>query len=391
MEIRTLKPEEFDAAIELGEYAFQYRMTAEAKEKARKRFKPENTWGMFDEEGRLSAKLGLLNADIFVNGKKMPMSGVAGVATWPEYRRQGLVKQLLTHSLQVMNESGKLISMLHPFSFAFYRKFGWEMFSDFKKYVISTEKLPAKQVTEGTVRRGVTDISVLNRVYEAYASRYNGMMVRDEDRWKHAILNDEEDQTAVYYDSAGEPQGFLLYKVQKQEMQVYEFIYLTEEARQALWTFIGNHDSMIKQTVLDHMPVDDGLTYMLADPRITQEIVPFGMARIVNVPGFIEAYAFQSDGKEQAWTVQIQDPYAPWNEGKWRIALSPEGTAAVTAADPAERAQLSLDIQTLTTMMLGYKRPGELLNMGRLAGEPEAVAYLERVIPIGRTFLLDFF
>lgn len=181
------------------------------------------------------------------------MSGVVSVATWPEYRRQGLVKQLLTHSLQVMNESGKLISMLHPFSFAFYRKFGWEMFSDFKKYVIPTEKLPAKQVTEGTVRRGVTDISVLNRVYEAYASRYNGMMVRDEDRWKHAILNDEEDQTAVYYDSAEEPQGFLLYKVQKQEMQVYEFIYLTEEARQALWTFIGNHDSMIKQTVLDRI------------------------------------------------------------------------------------------------------------------------------------------
>lgn len=390
MEIRTLKPEEFDASVELGEYAFQYRMNAEAKEKARKRFKPENTWGIFDEEGRLIAKLGLLNVDIFVNGIKMPMSGVAGVATWPEYRRQGLVKQLLNQSLRVMNESGKLISMLHPFSFAFYRKFGWEMFSDFKKYVIPTEKLPSKQVTEGTVRRDVKDISVLNRVYEAYASRYNGMMARDENRWKYAIL-DDEDRSAVYYDASGEPQAFLLYKVEKQEMQVFEFVWLTEESRQALWTFIGNHDSMIKQAILDHMPLDDGLTYTLADPRITQEITPFGMARIVNIPRFLEAYAFQSCEVEQSWTIQIQDPFAPWNEGKWRVTVSPEGKASVSEASPEDPVQLNCDIQTLTTMMLGYKRPSELLNLGRLAGEKETVDRLERLIPIGRTFLLDFF
>ncbi|GIO34988.1 MULTISPECIES: GNAT family N-acetyltransferase [Paenibacillus] len=390
MEIRTLKPEEFDASMELGEYAFQYRVTAEEKEKARKRFRPENTWGIFDEDGRLSAKLGLLNVDIFVNGRKMPMSGVAGVATWPENRRQGLVKQLLTHSLKFMNESGKLVSMLHPFSFAFYRKYGWEMFNDYKKYVIPTEKLPAKQVTEGTVRRDVKDIPVLNRIYEAYASRYNGMMVRSEDRWKHAILGDE-DHTAVFYDASGEPQGFLLYKVEKQEMEVHEFVWLTEESRRALWTFICNHDSMIKQAVLAQMPMDDGLTYMLADPRITQEIIPFGMARIVNVAGFIEAYAFQGTGEEQTWTVRLQDPYAPWNEGNWRITVSPEGNAAVSKEDEGEPAQLSCDIQTLTTLMFGYKRPGELVNMGRLAGDPEAAAMLERVIPAGRTFLLDFF
>ncbi|MCJ8014961.1 GNAT family N-acetyltransferase [Paenibacillus sp. KQZ6P-2] len=389
MEIRTLTPEDFDAMIELGEYAFQYRMSAEQEEKARKRFTPENTWGAFDEEGRLSAKLALLPVDIYVYGEKMPMAGIAGVATWPEYRRQGLVKQLLTHSLQVMNESGKLLSMLHPFSFPFYRKYGWEMFSEYKKYVIPTDKLPAKEETEGTVRRDIKDIAILNQIYEEYAKGYNGMMLRSEDRWKNSILDDEH--TAVYYSPSGEPEGYLLYIAEKKELFVAEFVWLSEESRKALWTFLCNHDSMVTQTVLAQLPADDGLAYMLADPRVTQEIVPFGMARIVNAAGFIEAFPFQSSGQEQSWTVQISDPYAPWNEGGWQWKLSGDGKASAIPADPNEKTQLQCDIQTLTTMMLGYKRPTELWKMGRLTGEAEAVTRLEYAIPVGQTFLLDHF
>ncbi|WP_136609078.1 GNAT family N-acetyltransferase [Paenibacillus dokdonensis] len=390
MEIRTLKTEDFDAMIRLGEYAFQYRMSAEDKDNARKRFSPENTWGIFGEEGELGAKLVLLPVDIFVHGKKIPMAGIGGVATWPEYRRQGLVKQLLTHSLKVMYESGKLLSLLHPFSFPFYRKYGWEMFSDNKKYVIPTDKLPAKEMTDGTVRRDITDIAVLNQVYEAYASGFNGMMVRSEERWKHSIL-DDEGHTAVYYSPSGEPQGYLLYKAEKKELLVEEFVWLNEESRRALWTFICNHDSMVTQTVLAQMPANDGLTYMLADPRITQELTPFGMARIVNAAGFVEEYAFQGSGEEQSWRVQIKDPYAPWNEGNWQWTLSAEGKASATKTDSDVNTQVQCDIQTLTAMMLGYKRPMELWEMGRLNGEAEAITRLEQAIPVGQTFLLDYF
>ncbi|MWV47489.1 GNAT family N-acetyltransferase [Paenibacillus sp. HJL G12] len=390
MEIRNLKPEDFDDMIQLGEYAFQYCMSAEAKENARNRFKSENTWGVFDEEGRLGAKLVLLPVDIFVYGKKMPMAGIGGVATWPEYRRQGLVKELLTHSLKVMNDSGKLLSMLHPFSFPFYRKFGWEMFGEYKKYIIPTDKLPAKQVTEGTVRRDVTDIRVLNQVYEAYAAGYNGMMVRSEERWKHSIL-DDEGHTAVYYSPAGEPEGYLLYKAEKKELLVEEFVWLNEESRRALWTFLSNHDSMVTQTVVAQMPANDGLTYSLADPRITQELVPYGMARIVNLEGFVQEFDFQGSDKQQSWTVQVKDPYAPWNEGIWQWTLSPAGKASVAPGAPNDKVQLETDIQTLTTMMLGYKRPIELYTMGKLNGEAEAVKRLEHAIPFGQTFLLDYF
>ncbi len=389
MEIRTLRPDDFDAMIRLGEYAFQYRMSDESKANARQRFNPETVWGAFDEEGKLCAKLGLLSADIFVNGERMPMSGIGGVATWPEYRRQGLVKQLLTHSLQVMNESGKLLSLLHPFSFPFYRKFGFVMFGDYKKYVIPTDKLPAKESYDGDVRRDITDIAVLNRIYEAYAQGYNGMMFRNEDRWKHSIL-DDEGHTAVYYSASGEPGGYVLYKAEKKELLVEEFVWLNEDARKGLWAFLCNHDSMVTQTILAQMPADDGLTYTLLDPRITQEIVPYGMARIINAAGFVENFAFGKSTQEQSWTIQISDPYAPWNEGCWQWTVTDDGRAAVEAISEA-KTQLQCDIQTLTVMMMGYKRPQELHKLGRLTGDEEAVHRLELATPRNQTFLLDYF
>ncbi len=52
------------------------------------------------------------------------MGGVAGVATYPEYRRSGYVKELLQHSLQTMKKDGYTVSMLHPFAVSFYRKYG---------------------------------------------------------------------------------------------------------------------------------------------------------------------------------------------------------------------------------------------------------------------------
>lgn len=392
MEIRTLNADEFEQSIKLSEYAFQYTMTPEAKQKAKERFKPERVWGAFDDEGHLNAKLVLIPLAVYIQGKSFLMGGIGGVSTWPEKRRQGSVTRLLTHTLEKMNEAGHVLSVLHPFSYSFYRKYGWEMFSDYKKYVIPTEKLPKKQDTEGSVRRDVTDIATLNDIYNCFARDYNGLLVREESWWRNSVL-DEHGHTAVYYSASGDAEGYVIYKIENNEFLIDEFICLTETAKLALWTYISNHDSMVKQVVLSFIPPDDMLPYRLADPRINQEIIPYGMARIVNVKSLVEEYPFQGTGSEEQLTIQVTDPYAPWNEGGWTWTFSKEGKAAVLRADFSEASEsvLICDIQSLTAMLTGYMRPSELLNMGRITGNPHTVSKLEVLIPNQRTLFLDFF
>lgn len=390
MEIRQLKLNEFEVSTKLSEYAFQYTMTPEQRETSKTNFKPERFWGIFEGED-LQAKLTILPFQVYLQGGILNMGGIAGVATWPENRRKGHVSTLLKHALQEMKNKGQTLSFLHPFSIPFYRKFGWELYAEYKKYTIPAKNFPLKVDVPGKVTRDVTDIPTLDSMYQSFANRYNGTLVRDESWWKQSVLN-EYGYSAVYYSAEGEPQGYVLYKLEGKKLVCDEFVYLNEEARSGLWTFFGNHDSRIEQVELTMVPGDDELPFILPDPSVTQEIVPYFMARIVDLKSFIEQYPFEAN-KEAELTIQVKDAAAPWNDGAWKLTVDGQGRANVVQLSATGEASfdLSADIQTLSALFLGYKRPHALYRIHRLTGDPLKAALLESMIPAGQTLLMDFF
>lgn len=320
------------------------------------------------------------------------MGGIAGVATWPEYRRKGWVAGLLKHALEEMNRNKQSISFLHPFSFGFYRKYGWETYVEFKRYKVPTAHLPLKKATPGTIRRGDPGLSILKEVYSAYAERYNGTLVRDDARWENSVLVNGTSQKAVYYDEADAAQGYLLYEVKENKFTIKEIIYLNEEARQGLWTFIANHDSMIQEVTLQ-APASDTLAFQLDNPRIQQEIVPYFMARIVSVEQFISQYPFASQDSPVQIVLQVEDTHAPWNEGVWQLNVAMNGTASIwkTSEPITDDQTIKVDIQSLTAVLMGYRRPTEMARIGRIHGPEAAIKALEQAIPERETYLLDFF
>ncbi|WP_339296320.1 GNAT family N-acetyltransferase [Paenibacillus sp. FSL W7-1279] len=390
MELRQLKSDEFEISTKLSEYAFQYTLTLEQRESNQKHFKPERFWGIFDGE-ELQAKLTIIPLQVYVHGNKFEMGGIAGVATWPENRRQGHVSTLLKHALQEMKSKGQTLSFLHPFSIPFYRKFGWELYAEYKKYTIPVSKFPRKVEVPGRIVRGVTDIPTLDGMYQAYASRYNGTLVRDEAWWTRSVLQGDN-HSVVYYSAEGKPTGYALYELKDKDLVCDEFVYLNEEARSALWTFFGNHDSRIEQVTMTMVPGDDQLPFMLPDPRVTQEVVPYFMARIVDLKSFVEQYAFEAH-QEAVMTLEVEDSAAPWNAGRWRLSVNQEGKGELSElpTDQGEQADLTTDIQTLSALFTGYKRPQALHAIHRLSGNPKAVKQLETMIPAGQTYLMDFF
>ncbi|UNK16279.1 GNAT family N-acetyltransferase [Paenibacillus sp. N3/727] len=390
MELRQLRQNEFEASVKLSEYAFQYTQTPEEKESSKQLFKPEQFWGIFDGE-ELQAKLTIIPFQIYLQGKVVDMGGIAGVATWPENRRKGHVSTLLKHALQEMKSQGQTISFLHPFSIPFYRKFGWELYTEYKKYTIPVQKFPPKIDFPGKIVRDLTDISVLNSLYQSFVNRYNGTLVRDEVWWKQSVLQ-ESVHSAVYFSADGEPQGYVLYELKDKVIECDEFIYLNEEARSALWTFFSNHDSRIEQVMMMMVPGDDQLPYMLPEPRITQELVPYFMARIVDLKSFIEQYSFEAN-IEAELTISVKDSAATWNNGSWKLSVNKDGRADVIqlSSNDDNQTDISTDIQTLSALFMGYKRPRELHQMNRLNGNPLKVAQFESIIPVGQTFLMDHF
>ena len=105
MNVIRLKEDKFREAIRLSEYAFQYKVEEERMQQQLTKMKESHeVYGIMEGED-LAAKLHLIPFHIYIGEEKFKMGGVAGVATYPEYRRSGYVKELLQHSLQTMKKT----------------------------------------------------------------------------------------------------------------------------------------------------------------------------------------------------------------------------------------------------------------------------------------------
>jgi predicted acetyltransferase len=394
-QIRNLKREELSESMALSEFAFQYELSEEERQERISGMNTDRFWGYF-VDGQLAAKLTIWEFHTWLQGKPFAMGGVAGVATWPEFRRKGMVGQLLKHALKVMKDAGETVSFLHPFEFSFYRKYGWETYVHFLKYEIPTELLPRFDIEEGSkIERISKDWKLLNSIYEEYARRYNGMLIRDEEWWTNRYFKFKKGNAATFRNAQGELKGYIFYQVMDKIFTIHELVFLDEEARRGLWKFIADHDSMIQKVILQ-APSDDNLPFLFSNPRIKQEIVPYFMARIVDVEALLGKYPFTQAGDGKPLFIKISDQHAEWNNGLFEMHINAAGEAKVVKHSEVKDAdkgapQLVCDIQTLSACLMGYQQASFLHQIGRIRGDAADIVRLEKLIPVRTTYLADFF
>lgn len=385
MNVIRLKEDKFREALRLSEYAFQYKVEEERLlQQLTKMKESHEIYGIMEGED-VAAKLHLIPFHIYIGKEKFKMGGVAGVATYPEYRRSGYVKELLQHSLQTMKKDGYTVSMLHPFAVTFYRKYGWELCANLLVCHLTKSDLVMKKQVNGTVKRFNKENhpEEVEKLYETFAERFSGMLVRNEKWWLQAVY---EDLTlAIYYDENKTAAGYMLYKIENYKMTVDEFVPLHNEARNGLWNFICQHDSMIKEL---EMTVSDNeqLLYTLQEPRVKTEIKPYFMGRIVDVEQFLKQYELNWNNVQQEVILHITDSFAPWNNVSVRLV-----NYEITIIEEPMDKGIKLDINALSTILLGYKRPLELNELELISGSEEEIRAFENVVPVHKPFIYDFF
>lgn len=390
MEYVILTDKDYEQAIKLSMYAFQYKVSEEDIPKRKKMLDSHDILAVKDGE-KLIAKLHIIPFSIYINDKQFQMGGIAGVSTYPEYRRHGHVKQLITDALKRMNQQHQYLSFLHPFDVHFYRRFGWEVFADNKKITIEKRDLIRLPSSQGKVKRDILEDErfQIEKVYETFASSHSGMLVRNEDWWRDHVYS--EDHIATYLNEKGEYEGYIVYSVKNKEMEVVEIITNTHEASIGLWNFICQHDSMVEKVIVT-TSTHDLFPYYLKQPKQKIEIEPYFMARIVNVEKFLTTYSFLPTSEKLF--IHINDEFCTWNIGSYlitddSITAYKEKEGSVCAHPP--KVGLQMGIGTLTTILLGYKTVEEMFRLGEITGSIEDVRKLQRKIPSLRPFFPDFF
>ncbi|OOZ89500.1 GNAT family N-acetyltransferase [Bacillus cereus] len=385
MNVIRLKEDKFKEALRLSEYAFQYKVDEDRLQQQLTKMKESHeVYGIMEGEN-LAAKLHLIPFHIYIGKEKFKMGGVAGVATYPEYRRSGYVKELLQHSLQTMKKDGYTVSMLHPFAVSFYRKYGWELCANLLVCHMTKSDLIMKKQVNGTVKRFNKENhpEEVEKLYEIFAERFSGMLVRSEKWWLQAVYDDFT--LAIYYDENKTAAGYMLYKIEKSKMTVEEFVPLHNEARNGLWNFICQHDSMIKELEMT-VSENELLLYTLQEPRVKTEIRPYFMGRIVDVEQFLKQYELNWNNVQQEVILHITDSFAQWNNITVRLA-----NHEITIIEEPMDKGIKLDINALSTILFGYRRPLELSELELISGSEEEIRAFENVVPVRKPFIYDFF
>ncbi|SFP03298.1 GNAT family N-acetyltransferase [Salibacterium halotolerans] len=390
MKIRKMNASQMRQSLELDQFAFQFEFTKDEKKNHERIMKPENTW-VAEEDGRLMSKLTILPMEVYIGGTLVPMGGISGVATWPESRRNGLVRKLLHSALEDMKSRGQAVSFLYPFSIPFYRNFGWELFADSITWTIKKEQLLSKkEISSGKIRRvPPAEWPTLQRIYQRFAVRYNGMIDRDESWWRYTVLKKKKGQIAVFSNDAGEDRGYMIYQIKNNHMKVHECIALDEEARQQLWRFTANHDSMIEEAEIKPAPGDPS-RFMLPDSSIEEKRESYFMARIVDMKRFLELYPFRMEDGQDI-TFEIEDPGASWNNGVFAVRKNESGNDVEHYSAAEIEGGVKMDINTAAAVFLGYLPVSTAVQTGKMKASDEAEALCEDVLTREPPFIYDFF
>ncbi|MGL4737306.1 MAG: GNAT family N-acetyltransferase [Cellulosilyticaceae bacterium] len=344
--------------------------------------------GWFDGN-KLVSQLAVYPMRVNIHGVIYEMGGVTGVATYPEYSNYGLMQSLMKQSLQDMRSRGQTISFLYPYSIPYYRRKGWEIISDVMSFTIKDIQLPKAVEVPGMVHRVDIDHKDLKETHNRFTNQRHGALVRDqlawEEYWRWEV---EEIIAAIYYDINDVPQGYITYWIADDIFHMKELVYLSEEARKGLWNFISAHFSMITE-VRGSTHTNESLAFLLEDSEIEEKIKPFFMGRIVDVEMFLKKYPFDHELQSKGFTFEVSDPLLEWNRSHFAVWWDEKGEKQVTLEQKGD--VIKIDIRTLTTMLLSYRRPAYLARIGRIQAKSETIKLLETLIPLEEPYFSDYF
>lgn len=400
MEIREIREDEKEQAIYIGRQAFAQGRRAGPSSVNNPNRPPTTMIGAWDEGG-MQARLSIIGYQVHLGAQVvLPMGGIGGVCCLPASRGKGYAGELLKVALRTMHEAGQPLSSLYPFSWDFYRRYGWEWVGLNRTYAVPTRLFKPASETEFVRAATPEDRPKIAAVYTQLARKYRGMLARTDKQWNSVLEDREEHYTYTYLyehpsehpseqpSDVGSAEGYLTYNGGKpEETRLQEFVATTPRARRALLGLLRRHEMQVDKFKWD-APSDDPLYHQLCHNDIETRIEPMTQGRIVDVAFALSAWSPARDATG-SFTLAVQDEHAPWNEGTWRVEFE-QGNVDIERTDDAP--QLSMPIQSLSQAYYGTPTLDEIRDAAKLTVHDEpAYEAINTLLAGPPMWTLDYF
>lgn len=337
-------------------------------------------WSLFAFDGeRIAATSGVYPFQMDFDGQELACAGVTIVTTEPEYRRRGLVRELMTQTLHQAKADGKPVAALWASMGAIYQRFGYGLASNYNFYRIDPRDVVFRDdlAVGGYVRRMDTE-AALPLIKEVYSRSIEGktLTVNREDYFWDAMYPDRDKAKphfAVYFDSTDTPRGFAAYRQKSFTrtgsgpdilLSIGDFIWLDMECYRGLWNYFCSYD-LAGRLEFQFVPDDDPAPQLLLEPRRLNRRASDGIwLRVVDVPALLGERGYSHGGNA---TVTIKDDdLCPWNNGTWTVSAEGNGARGNVEKGGPARSALNLSINTLASLASGHITASQLARIGKI-------------------------
>ncbi len=289
-----------------------------------------------------------------VRGKIFRMGGVEAVATQPEYRKQGIIKQLMINILYHAKESGEVFSTLFPFKESFYAKFGYISFPQSKVATINLRNLASvtNMNLDGTVKHYNLE-TVFDQYYNFTVEMQNqihGMSIKSKEATSFSNIIKPSYVAFAYTDN--KITGCLVYTTRghSQPLDVQYMYYENANAKYLLLQFLARHIDQFTEVNLPILPGEVPELWLndLSLKISTRTWSSMGMGRIIDVESL--KGMFTGSG---SITVKITDQYCPWNEGLYSFISTNDRLNVVKHSNSYDQSDCTITIEGLSALIYG--------------------------------------
>ncbi len=356
-------------------------------------------YGAFDEE-TLVAGAGIIPFEIRMRSQDFKMYGVGGVATKPEYRNRGIVREIMIKMFKDMHENNIPISVLYPFKLSFYEMLGYKLVDEniFYHFKISDIIYKETDYYMKEVERINDDI---RKVYDKAILNFDYIAKRPEiDYWRRHF---KENYKFICY-NGNQPVGYVVIFFPKSILEIEdrawlkhpdktifirEIFWLDQKAKQTIFNFLWSHRDQ-RNYVAGAFPTNEIIIDLLKSPRILErKIEDNSLLRIIDVKSVLENLEYFLE--DFSILFHIQDEFCTWNNGFFTLS-SNEKEVNVEFSDSSEKfVDLKIDISYLAQILVGYRTVKDLLDFGFVSINNEKFDLLNKIFPRTNNFFRDFF
>ena len=379
--LRNPRPDELHEFWQPLADAFAESLTTEEIEAERPLLDFDRLIGAFDGAKRVGTA-GAYTFRLTVPGGEVGAGGITGVGVRPDYRRRGILRQMMDWLLEDGRKRGEPVAVLTASEAAIYQRFGFGQASTASSFTLDAALAefgePVDLGDRAQIRMVDTDeaTELFATIYDRVRPGIPGALDRIEPKWRLSLVADAEwmrrGGQGIKYQSVievdAEPRGYAIYRIEHNwgstgpasTMNVLEVTGVDPAAEQALWQWLLSMD-LVRTIVGRRGPVPHPLQHWLLEPRRMSLTITDGLwLRILDLPEALSARRYVGSG---SLVVDVTDDMFESNAGRWQLDIE-AGRAEVTRATAAP--DMELDIGTLAAAYLGGFRFVDLGVAGRV-------------------------